>query len=580
MKRALILLLLAAAVHMNIIAQVGISANGAAPDPSAMLDLDVASLIFKKGLLVPRMTAAERIAMPAPAQGAMVYETGTDLFWHYNGTAWVPLFGTAVGWRIITNAGITAGTHFLGTLDAVPLEFRRFNQRSGFLSAGSANTAWGYRALVAPTATSNVAYGTEALRFNTSGAQNTAVGAEALRANLTGSSNVAVGYQALRQTTATSGQTAVGAGALRLANAAPGSTAIGIRTMSAWNGTVTNCTAAGYETMFWNQGANNTGCGYQALYNNMVGEENTAIGRGALDGGAGSGMTRCTALFAMEFCASETDATAIGSSYMSGGNSNTAMGRGTLASLTNGTLNTAIGESSLDNSTSGDQNTCLGYNTNNTLSPAVLNQCTAIGFEAGVANTMTAANNAAAVGYDSYTGATNAIRIGNLTNNNGLTGGYGAWQNLSDARFKREVRADVPGLAFIMGLRPVTYRYDVRAYDVFTGQAERMRKRGNAEEIAAKDQAVQVAEAMRHTGFIAQEVDSLAQALGFEFSGVHRPTEPTDHFTIGYEQFVVPLVKAVQEQQVQLEAVRAEQLVLLHAVERMRPPVVPSPEPK
>jgi hypothetical protein len=42
--------------------------------------------------------------------------------------------------------------------------------------------------------------------------------------------------------------------------------------------------------------------------------------------------------------------------------------------------------------------------------------------------------------------------------------------------------------------------------------------------------------------------------LSFEFSGVHRPIDEKDHYTIGYEQFVVPLVKAVQEQQEQLEA--------------------------
>lgn len=564
MKSVLILLWLLGALPMILRAQIGISANGVAPDPSAMLDLNVASLATKKGFLVPRMTAAERIAIVAPALGAVVYETSTDLFWHFNGTAWVPLFGTAVGWRILTNAGISAGTHFLGTTDAVPLEFRRNNQRSGFLSAGSANTAWGYMSLMAPTATSNVAYGTEALRYNTSGSQNTAMGTEAMRNNLTGAGNVAVGYQALRQTTATTGATAVGAEALHYYSAAPGCTAVGIRAMGNGSGTVTNATAVGYETLTWNAGANNTACGYHALRDNMTGEENTAIGRSALDGGGGVNViTRSTALFAMQFSTVESDATAFGSAYMAGGNSNTSMGRGNLFDLSTGTHNTAIGESSLIGNTSGDQNTGLGFETNVTLSAAVLNQCTALGHGAGVANTMTVANNITTVGYDAFAGANNNIRIGNLTNNNGLTGGYGAWQNLSDARFKRDVKEDVLGLGFIMGLRPVTYQYDVHGYDAFTGRAERMRKRGNREELAAYIQAARASSTVRHTGFIAQEVDSLAQALGFEFSGVHRPTEATDHYTIGYEQFVVPLVKAVQQQQAQLDAVRAEQQAIL-----------------
>ena len=41
--------------------------NGAAPNPSAMLDIDASALVgTKRGLLIPRMTAAERIAIPAP----------------------------------------------------------------------------------------------------------------------------------------------------------------------------------------------------------------------------------------------------------------------------------------------------------------------------------------------------------------------------------------------------------------------------------------------------------------------------------------------------------------------------------
>ena len=85
-------------------------------------------------------------------------------------------------------------------------------------------------------------------------------------------------------------------------------------------------------------------------------------------------------------------------------------------------------------------------------------------------------------------------------------------------------------------------------------------------------EAVTASSAKRQTGFLAQEVDSLAQVLGYEFSGVHRPSTAEDHYTIGYEQFVVPLVKAVQEQQAQLDEVRREQEVikaLLHARSRM-----------
>jgi len=49
------------------------------------------------------------------------------------------------------------------------------------------------------------------------------------------------------------------------------------------------------------------------------------------------------------------------------------------------------------------------------------------------------------------------------------------------------------------------------------------------------------------TGFIAQEVESTAKSIGYEFDGVHHPESEKDNYTIGYSTFVVPLVKAIQE---------------------------------
>ncbi|MBK7753315.1 MAG: tail fiber domain-containing protein [Flavobacteriales bacterium] len=61
-----------------------------------------------------------------------------------------------------------------------------------------------------------------------------------------------------------------------------------------------------------------------------------------------------------------------------------------------------------------------------------------------------------AIGAGAFPTASNRINIGTALSNN-LTGGYGSWQNFSDARFKRDVQADVPGLDFILRLRPVSY---------------------------------------------------------------------------------------------------------------------------
>jgi len=50
---------------------ISINDNGAAPDNSAMLDVSA----IDKGILVPRMTAAQRLAIPSPANGLVVFQT-------------------------------------------------------------------------------------------------------------------------------------------------------------------------------------------------------------------------------------------------------------------------------------------------------------------------------------------------------------------------------------------------------------------------------------------------------------------------------------------------------------------------
>lgn len=69
---------------------VGINADNSTPHASAMLDVKSTD----KGVLVPRMTAAQRALIASPATGLLVYQTdGTDGFYFYNGTAWVSLSG-------------------------------------------------------------------------------------------------------------------------------------------------------------------------------------------------------------------------------------------------------------------------------------------------------------------------------------------------------------------------------------------------------------------------------------------------------------------------------------------------------
>ena len=68
----------------HIDAQISISAEGSIPDASAMLDIQSAN----KGILIPRMTTAQRTLISNPANGLLVFDLTEGDFWYYNGSAW------------------------------------------------------------------------------------------------------------------------------------------------------------------------------------------------------------------------------------------------------------------------------------------------------------------------------------------------------------------------------------------------------------------------------------------------------------------------------------------------------------
>ena len=107
---------------------VAINTTGSAPDASAMLDI----VSTAKGLLVPRMTAAQKTAIGTPATGLLIYQTDAGTqgigFYFYNGTAWVPFSTNNGGWGILGNSGTVGSTNFIGTTDAQ--DFRIFTSNA------------------------------------------------------------------------------------------------------------------------------------------------------------------------------------------------------------------------------------------------------------------------------------------------------------------------------------------------------------------------------------------------------------------------------------------------------------------
>ncbi len=80
---ALILLFCSSnAIHAQ---SMGISNAAITPDPSSILEMRTTD----KGILIPRMTTAERDNISSPATGLMLYNTITNQYNFYNGSAWV-----------------------------------------------------------------------------------------------------------------------------------------------------------------------------------------------------------------------------------------------------------------------------------------------------------------------------------------------------------------------------------------------------------------------------------------------------------------------------------------------------------
>lgn len=261
----------------------------------------------------------------------------------------------------------------------------------------------------------------------------------------------------------------------------------------------------GKESLYTNSsGQLNVAMGYRTLYLNTTGQRNVAIGTYALN-------------------ENET------------GNSNTAVGYYSLKNnIAN--ANTAFGYSALSSVSTGINNVGIG---SDALRLATGSNNTAIGYQAG--ENITSLTNTMSLGYNTEATSSNSVRIGNSSITS--IGGYAAWSNLSDKRFKNQIKENVAGLEFIMKLRPVTYHFDVHKMDHFLGIEEE-----NPDENSKREK-----EAIQYTGFIAQEVEQAAREIGYDFSGVQKPQNEKDHYSLAYSEFVVPLVKAVQEQQKQLE---------------------------
>jgi hypothetical protein len=145
MKKFVFFLSLTMTINGIIAQNVAINTSGAVAAASAMLDISSTN----SGLLVPRMTTAQRTAIAAPATGLLVYDNTLNAFWYFDGTVWRPFLSNNTGWTTTGNAGTLPANNFMGSTDNVDVAFRTNNTETFRMTNGQ-RLLVGVTALTAP----------------------------------------------------------------------------------------------------------------------------------------------------------------------------------------------------------------------------------------------------------------------------------------------------------------------------------------------------------------------------------------------------------------------------------------------
>ncbi|MDX1478384.1 MAG: tail fiber domain-containing protein [Saprospiraceae bacterium] len=199
------------------LAQNNVGIGTATPHISAILDIQSNN----KGLLVPRLSPADRVAITSPANGLLVYDTVFTAFMFHNGVKWLSL---SEPYQLIDQDGDTHIKFFESFNDAVELTIDGSSVWSfdgvritppgiaantvvgagaGIGLTGTNNTLFGHQtANDTLTGFNNVFVGSRAGKSTTSGYSNVFLGADAGYSNTTGIFNMFIGHSAGASTTA------------------------------------------------------------------------------------------------------------------------------------------------------------------------------------------------------------------------------------------------------------------------------------------------------------------------------------------------------------------------------------------
>lgn len=347
MKEKIVFIVLLFLSNCNLNAQ-NIGINNPVPDASAVLDI----VSNNKGLLVPRLTSLQRLTIPAPATGLLVFDTSLNAFFYFDGTIWIGLLSGVPGWRLTGNAGTNSATNFIGTTDAQDIAFRVNNiQKMKLFQKGrleligdspdSSTIYIGKNAGLNNSGVSSIFVGKET-GLNSSGSLNTMIGVRAGRANTTGYENVFVGFQAGLSNTVGRENTFIGRGAgqanttantnVFIGNAAGASNTVnGSNTMVGSD--AGSASTGGSNSFFGNRsgsgnttGGSNTYIGTDAAFFSTTGAGNTFVGKSSGAGNLTGGNISLFGINSNVTVANLTNATAIGANSRVGASNTIILG--------------------------------------------------------------------------------------------------------------------------------------------------------------------------------------------------------------------------------------------------------------
>ena len=518
-----------------------------APDASAALDI----VSTTRGLLAPRMTSTQRLAIVSPAVGLLVYQTDAAAGYFYNaGTPlaidWQPVLratatilngtsqqpnsnfnisGTGMMANASVSTALTGSGADLGSVVGVGI------RADGGLNLGQNTTGGsiylGYQAGKVNTGSNNLFIGYLSGTSNTTGSNNQFSGANSGQNNTTGSNNQFSG--------ANSGQSNTTGGANQFSGYNSGSS----NTTGEFNqfdgiGSGRSNTTGNYNYFSgYISGANNTtgnnnqflGC-FSGVYN-TTGTNNLFIG-------PSSGYTNTTGSNNQFSGANSGGSNTIGSnnqfSGASSGQNNTTGSNNQFSGVNSGSSNTTgfnnqfSGANSGQNNTTGNSNTVLGCNSGPAIGNGALTNATALGANVLLTTSNTLVlGNGAKVGIGTSTPSYALDVVGDINASGSVRASSSALT--SDRRLKRNIVPVAYGLRTVLALRPVQYEkkasMQATAYDRY------------------------------EIGFIAQELQLLMPTL------VSEGTDAAKTLAVSYTELIPVLTKALQEQQAQIEALKA-----------------------